>query len=136
MSSIYRDAYYELFREYTNVMVKFRNVGNYKKLSDISSRDVGKLVEFEGLIIQASRMKSRIVTATYQCPKCGSKKTIELGLWDDPEKVGKNLTCPRDNCDSKYMMYKENESIHANFQELLIQQPLDLSSFHTASVLF
>jgi replicative DNA helicase Mcm len=127
ISDIYCDVYNLIFGENPNVMVRFRNVGNYKKLSEISSRDVGKLVEFDGLIIQASRMKSRVVVAAYQCPKCGSKKVMELGLWDDPEKVGKNLTCPRDNCDSKYMMYKENESIHANFQELLIQQPLELS---------
>ena len=127
ISEIYKDAYYELFGEKVSVMVKFRNIGNVKKLSEIGSDDVGKLVEFDAIILKASRMKSRVVVATFRCPRCGAKKTMELGLWDDPDQIGSKLTCPRDNCNSKQMMYRENESIHTNFQELLVQQPLELS---------
>ena len=121
LTKIFIETYKELYNEEPynyNLPIKFKNfIGRKKLLSQITSEDIGKIVEFEGTIIQSSKIMSRITKATYLCMNCGKKIKKDIDLWEAPNK--KKVVCPE--CE-KNMAFIEEESERTNFQELLIQQ--------------
>ncbi|XRO77328.1 ATP-binding protein [Methanocaldococcus sp. 10A] len=129
LSQIYKDCYEEIYGELPDKEIQIVNPRTeHLRISQISSNHVGKLITFEGMIIQASKVKSRCVRATFQCSRCGEIKSRHIGIWDNIKQVAKSLTC--DNCrkaEAKYEFeFVEELSIYANFQELLIQEPIEL----------
>jgi replicative DNA helicase Mcm len=116
-------------RSKTLVLSTFNSRLKGLRISQISSQHVGKLIKFEGTILQASKVKSRLVKAAFQCSRCGSIKFKQVGIWDSISKVAKSLTC--DSCrkaEAKYEFeFLEELSEFANFQELLIQEPIEIS---------
>jgi replicative DNA helicase Mcm len=130
INQIYEEAYREIFGEFPNTKIKIVNpISESLRISQISSQHVGKLIKFEGTILQASKVKSRLVKAAFQCSRCGSIKFKQVGIWDSISKVAKSLTC--DSCrkaEAKYEFeFLEELSEFANFQELLIQEPIEIS---------
>ncbi|WP_292459323.1 minichromosome maintenance protein MCM [Methanothermococcus sp.] len=120
ISNILKRTYKELGmdEDIENLKITFTNlVGRHKLLSQITSKDIGKLVEFEGAIIQSSKMMTRTTKATFLCHECGNTTQREIGLWDNPRKL--KVPC---KCGAQNMSYMEEDSEHTNFQELLIQQ--------------
>ncbi|ABR56802.1 MCM family protein [Methanococcus aeolicus Nankai-3] len=132
LTNIYKETYEELFAEETNITHIFITnlLTSKKKLSEIGANDIGKLVEFECSIVQASKNKSRTTEAEYLCFECGTKRTVKLDFWEDPEK--KKVSCP--NCSNQRMTIDSKSRI--TFQELIVQQ-LEVSQDgkqHTASL--
>ncbi|ACV25382.1 hypothetical protein QIT38_gp43 [Methanocaldococcus fervens tailed virus 1] len=126
INEIYKEAYEEIFGGVPESIVRIRNLReNMVKISELQSKHVGKLIEFEGMIIQAGKPMSRVAKGAFECPRCGRVKYVELDIWDDPINVAKELSCPE--CDIKGFRYLESESEHVNFQEIYVQQPLELS---------
>jgi replicative DNA helicase Mcm len=120
ITDILKETYKELAmdEDIDDIQITFTNLlGRHKLLSQIASKDIGKIVEFEGAIIQSSKMMTRTTNATYLCLNCGAETTRNIGLWDNPHKI--KLPC---KCGAPNMSYMEEDSEHTNFQELLIQQ--------------
>ncbi len=119
ITDILKEAYKELGmdEDIEDLQITFTNlVGRHKLLSQITSKDIGKIVEFEGAIIQSSKMMTRTTNATFLCHQCGNITQREIGLWDNPQKLKVPCKC------GAQMSYMEEDSEHTNFQELLIQQ--------------
>ena len=125
----YNDAYYTLRNEYpTNVIIAVKNLpkifkttrkGKIFTIEDIRSKNLGKLVEFEGIIVMASKIKPMLKKAYYLCPKCGREVVREIDILNaDSEKV----VC---ECGTELDLI-EHKSIYTDFQEIKVQQPLDL----------
>lgn len=55
------------YAEQTRVHVKFKNVPNKKKLGEIRSRDIYKLVSIEGVVVKTTPPTSVIDQAAYVC---------------------------------------------------------------------
>jgi len=127
LTDIFLEVYEFLYGESLDIeFIHIKNPLNCKiSISKLSSKYSGKLVEFRGMIIQSSGVKPRIYKAKYVCPVCGAMKHVKLGFWDSPEKVGKSLSCPSDSCsNNKGLIYDENASHNVDFQEIIIQEPI------------
>jgi len=130
LTELYKETYEELFGEepecvYINILDTFSK----KKLSEIGANDIGKLVEFECLIVQASKNKSRTIEAEYLCFNCGAVRKVKFDLWEDVEK--KKVSCPE--CSNPMTIDTKKR---VKFQELIVQQ-LEISTDgkqHTASL--
>ncbi|WP_456371621.1 ATP-binding protein [Methanocaldococcus sp.] len=125
----YYEAYYTLKNESPkNIIVSVRNLpkifkttrkGEIFTVEDIRSNSLGKLVEFEGIIVMASKIRPMLKYAYYICPKCGREyyKEIDILNFESEKSV-----C---ECGSELNLI-ENKSTYTDFQEIKVQQPLDL----------
>jgi replicative DNA helicase Mcm len=121
----YEEAFYTLLNErlpdgftlsVSNIPNVFRIV---KTLEDIRSSHVGKLIEFEGIVAIASKVKTYISKKYLTCNKCGYSWYMENDIFNPPTVK----SCPK--CGGEIIV-DEDKSIHVDIQELKIQQPLEL----------
>ena len=155
----YREAYYTLKNEYpTNVIISVKNLpkifkttkkGRVFTIEDIRSKTLGKLVEFEGIIVMASKIKPMLKKAYYICPKCGRELAKEVDIFSGKEVIYEinpntkmeeiieinKITLPTSNIEALKCKCKndlgiehliDEKSIYTDFQEIKVQQPLDL----------
>ncbi|HIP84980.1 MAG TPA: minichromosome maintenance protein MCM [Methanothermococcus okinawensis] len=125
---IFKEAYIEMFgidtkieKELEKIQISIRNpIGCEKKIEEISAFDINKLVEFEGDIISATRVRALLKKAYFICRRCGEikKYTIADYFKDIPRVVCKDC--------NEEMVLDFNSSTYVNIQELEIQQPIDL----------
>ncbi len=127
LTEIFLEAYEELYGEKLDIeFIHISNpIGCSVPMSKLSSKYAGKLVEFRGMVIQATKIKPRVYKGRYICPLCGAVKHIELGFWDVPEKVGKDLSCPEDCRNNKGLFFDEHGSHYVDFQEIRLQEPIE-----------
>ncbi|XRP96924.1 ATP-binding protein [Methanocaldococcus sp. 16A] len=125
----YNEAYYTLRNEYpSNIIIAVKNLpeifkttkkGKVFTIEDIKSDTLGRLIEFEGIIAKASKIKPMLKKAYYICPKCGREVVKEIDIFiTNPEKAlcecGAELNLIDDKCS------------YTDFQEIKVQQPPDL----------
>ena len=126
---IFKDAYMELYgddkktsKELEGYQIAFKKpLGCDKKIDEINSADINKLVDFEGNIIKAAKVCALLKKACFVCRNCGniSYKTIH-DYFTFPKRF-----CDNKNCGAE-MSLDLNSSSYINIQELEIQQPIDL----------
>jgi replicative DNA helicase Mcm len=122
LNKIYSEIYHEHYWELPDKKITIYNTLNKpKRITEINSKDINKLIEFEGMVIQSSKIMPRTETASYICMGCGKEITVKMGIWDSPLKL--KLTCP--NCQTT-MTYNDENSTMIDFQEIRIQE-LELS---------
>jgi replicative DNA helicase Mcm len=129
LKEAYEEAYIALKNEKPEFSISIKNLPKiFRKhnnktitIKDIKSSTLGKLVEFEGIIVLATKIKSILKRAVYICNNCGKKTIINI---ENPYEY---------NPESKYckecngtLQLIESESEFVDFQELKVQQPLDL----------
>ncbi|MBM7409770.1 ATP-binding protein [Methanococcus maripaludis] len=128
LEECYSDAYYSIKTEKPDIVITVKNIPeefnksekkqNYT-IEDIKSGTLGKLIEFEGIIVIATKIKSALKKATYVCTQCGEKKIQEV---ENPFEAYFEPPCPK--C-AQNMTLIEDESEYIDFQEIKVQQPLD-----------
>ncbi|ABR54176.1 MCM family protein [Methanococcus vannielii SB] len=121
-SEAYAEAYTPLAKDnvaYYNVAIK--NLPNkYRcKIGNLNSTSIGKIVEFEGIVLSASVNKVMVKKAVYSCA-CGKKEEYALDNVFEKD-VSDKVKC---NC-GKYMVFDENNSKYVDIQELTLQQPVE-----------
>ena len=126
---IFKEAYMELFgddnkirKELEKIQIAFkRPIGCEKKIDEINSSDINKLVKFEGNIIKAAKVCALLKKACFVCRNCGNiqYKTIH-DYFTFPK-----MFCNNKNCGAE-MSLDLDSSTYINIQELEIQQPIDL----------
>ncbi|ABR54257.1 MCM family protein [Methanococcus vannielii SB] len=126
---IFKEAYTELFGEDEHIkkdlekmQIAFKNpLSCDKKIDEITSSEMNKLVKFEGNIIKAAKVCALLKKACFVCRACGSLhyKTIH-DYFETPRSY-----CKNQNCRSE-MTIDYDSSSYVNIQELEIQQPIDL----------
>jgi len=126
---VFKEAYMELFgedehvkRELEKIQIAFKNpLGCDKRIDEITSSEMNRLVKFEGNIIKAAKVCALLKKACFVCRACGSihYKTIH-DYFEVPYSY-----CKNSNCRSE-MSIDYDSSSYVNIQELEIQQPIDL----------
>jgi replicative DNA helicase Mcm len=129
LKECYEEAYYSFKNEYPgNVIIVVKNLpeifkttkkGRIFTIEDIKSKTLGKLVEFEGIIVMASQVRPKLTVGVYVCPQCGKRIVIEYDSIFD-------VITPPKCCNDVKCLLLEEESVHIDVQELKVQQPLDL----------
>ncbi|WP_456472722.1 ATP-binding protein [Methanocaldococcus sp.] len=123
----YKEAYFLLKSErIDDIKIEFKNLpkiykevnGREFKISDIGSKYINKLVEFEGIIVLASKKKPILKKAYYVCEKCGKSYFKDIDIFNFNE-------IERCECSSQLILI-EDKSKFVDFQELKVQEPLDL----------
>ncbi|ACX72621.1 MCM family protein [Methanocaldococcus vulcanius M7] len=125
----YESAYFTLKNEYPkNFIISVKNLpkifktnknGKLFTVEDIKSNTLGKIVEFEGIIVMASKIRPILKKAYYFCPKCGKSVIKEVDFLKIAEE--------KEYCECKSELNLiEEKSTYTDFQEIKVQQPLDL----------
>ncbi len=105
---------YNLIFGIKNLPKIFKTVGGREyRIRDIKSRDIGKLIEFEGIIVSASKLRPILKRGYFICKKCGKAFYEDIDLFEE-----KKLCCG----DVELI---DEKSIFTDFQELKIQEPVE-----------
>jgi len=131
LNEAYNRAYKILKSEESKCIITVKNLPDiFKKyenrtltIKDIKSNTLGKLIEFEGIVVLATKIKSILKKATFVCDKC--KYSIKKTINNPYESIPESIPCGKEDCNGS-MEINENLSEYIDFQELKIQQPLDL----------
>ncbi|MBB6497558.1 ATP-binding protein [Methanococcus maripaludis] len=129
LNEAYADAYFSYKMADADCTVTVKNLpeslnrnsnGKPMTIEDIKGENYGKLVEVEGIVVMATKIKLALKEAVYVCASCGQKKKVTI---ERPFEMHIGPQCPK--C-SQNMLLLDEESKYVDYQELKIQQPLDL----------
>ena len=124
MNRAFKDAYRLCYGEQPRgIIVTLKSLPESCKttIEDIRSKDLGKLVEFEGIVAMASKVYSALVKGVYVCPNCGETITVFIDPLDPPASV-EEIPC---NLCGKSAKLDEDLSEFIDYQELKLQQPIE-----------
>lgn len=129
LNECYSDAYFAIKTEKPDIVITLKNLpDNFNQsekkkpmtIEDIKSSTLGKLIEFEGIVVVATKIKSALKKASYICTSCGEKKLTDV---ENPFEMSFEPVCSK--C-AQNMMLVEDESEYVDFQEIKVQEPLDV----------
>ncbi|GBF35840.1 AAA family ATPase [Methanofervidicoccus abyssi] len=130
---VFKETYKEVFgedsrteKELEKICISLKNpIGCEKKIENINSFDINKLLTFEGDIISAGKVCALLKVARFVCPECGWN--ITHTTYNYFEKIPKYICKVCEKNDRRVEMELDlDSSIYVNIQELEIQQPIDL----------
>ena len=99
--------------------VSFKNVTEHKKIRQLRSIELGKLISINGTITRTSEVKPELIKGTFICKMCNSAiKNVEQQFRYTEPKVCTNLNCNNHN---KWELLEE-ESVFADWQKLKVQE--------------
>ena len=78
--------------------VSFKNVTEHKKIRQLRSIELGKLISINGTITRTSEVKPELIKGTFICKMCNSAiKNVEQQFRYTEPKVCTNLNCNNHN---------------------------------------
>ena len=100
------------------IYIQYVNVPTRKKIREITSDDIGKLISVNGIIISVSSPSSIIKKATFRCINCNDNyiKEQTTDILEYPSQCA---------CGGKKFRVVEKESIWDNYQKINIQENPD-----------
>ena len=102
-----------------NYQISFKNVPENKKIRQLRSSELGKLISINGTITRTSEVKPELTLGTFQCQACNSIiKNFEQQFRYTEPKVCTNVNCYNH---TKWKLIEE-ESIFTDWQKLKIQE--------------
>ena len=102
-----------------NYHVSFKNVTEHKKIRQLRSIELGKLISINGTITRTSEVKPELIKGTFICKMCNSAvKNVEQQFRYTEPKVCSNINCNNHN---KWELLEE-ESVFADWQKLKVQE--------------
>ena len=117
LSGAYKEAYYSIKIENTDAVITIKRLPKQTTIENLRSKDLNKLIEFEGIVALASKIKVALTEGFFQCPNCGNNFHIPI----DPLNPVKELPC---KCKGTAYL-NENKSKYMDFQEIKVQQPIE-----------
>jgi len=99
--------------------ISFKNVSEHKKIRQLRSIELGKLISINGTITRSSEVKPELIKGTFICKMCNSAiKNVEQQFRYTEPKVCSNLNCNNHN---KWELLEE-ESVFSDWQKLKVQE--------------
>ena len=99
--------------------ISFINVSEHKKIRQLRSIELGKLISINGTITRSSEVKPELIKGTFICKMCNSViKNVEQQFRYTEPKVCSNLNCNNHN---KWELLEE-ESVFSDWQKLKVQE--------------
>ena len=120
ITETYKDIYYSMKLENTDAVITIKKLPESTTIENLRSKDLNKLIEFEGIVALASKIKAALVEGYFKCNNCGATFYIPI----DPMNPVRKLPC---KCKGEAFL-DENKSRYIDTQELKIQQPLEQMS--------
>ena len=78
--------------------ISFKNVSEHKKIRQLRSIELGKLISINGTITRSSEVKPELIKGTFICKMCNSAvKNVEQQFRYTEPKVCSNLNCNNHN---------------------------------------
>jgi len=127
MNKAFEDAYYKCHWEMPKYkVVTLKSVSDlYKRtIEDIRSKDIGRLIEFEGIVAMASKVQSAIVKGVYVCSRCGEIINVPIDPLNPPGPPEK-IICSRCGSSGGEAYLDDEMSEYIDYQELKLQQPIE-----------
>ncbi|MBA2861787.1 minichromosome maintenance protein MCM [Methanococcus maripaludis] len=132
LEEAYTEAYYSVKGDKPHFVLSIYNLpdtinkksGKVVTIEDINVETHGRLLEVEGIIVLATKIKMALKRGVHICTSCGEKKIEYI---EKPFEAQFEPVCPK--CAQNMMLLEDDsETKYVNFQELKLQQPLDLMS--------
>ena len=102
-----------------NYHISFKNVSEHKKIRQLRSQQLGRLISINGTITRSSEVKPELIKGTFICKMCNSAvKNVEQQFRYTEPKVCSNLNCNNHN---KWELLEE-ESVFSDWQKLKVQE--------------
>ena len=102
-----------------NYQISFKNVPENKKIRQLRSSELGKLISINGTITRTSEVKPELIQGTFQCQACNSViKNFEQQFRYTEPKVCVNVNCYNH---TKWKLIEE-ESVFTDWQKLKVQE--------------
>ena len=128
----YEDAYFSVKGEKPTFVLSVYNLPDTinKKgdrvvtIEDINVETHGRLLEVEGIIVLATKIKMALKRGLYLCTSCGERKIVDI---EKPFEAQFEPICPK-CAQNMLLMEDDSDTKYINFQEIKLQQPLDLMS--------
>ena len=99
--------------------ISFKNVSEHKKIRQLRSIELGKLISINGTITRSSEVKPELIKGTFICKMCNSAvKNVEQQFRYTEPKVCSNLNCNNHN---KWELLEE-DSVFSDWQKLKVQE--------------
>ena len=99
--------------------ISFKNVSEHKKIIQLRSIELGKLISINGTITRSSEVKPELIKGTFICKMCNSAvKNVEQQFRYTEPKVCSNLNCNNHN---KWELLEE-DSVFSDWQKLKVQE--------------
>ncbi|MFQ1021530.1 MAG: minichromosome maintenance protein MCM [Thermoprotei archaeon] len=102
--------------------VRFRDLPEKTPMRRLRSDVLGKLVEFKGVVVRASRVSPYVQKAVYQCMSCGTTVEITEGRRMRPPAVCPNPSCPSHQTGITRFRFLLKESVLVDRQRIRVQE--------------
>jgi len=120
--SVESPGYAESLRSLT---VRFKGMPEKTPMRRLRSDALGKLVEFKGVVVRASRVSPYVQKAVYQCMSCGTTVEITEGRRMRPPTVCPNPSCPSHQTGITRFRFLLKESLLVDRQRIRVQEEQD-----------
>ncbi|MCQ2819543.1 MAG: ATP-binding protein [archaeon] len=104
--------------------LSFINVPETKKIRQLRTGEIGKLITIQGTITRSSDVKPELIKGNFQCEMCNAI----IPDYEQQFRYSEPRTCPNPRCNNhnKWKLL-EDESVFANWQKLRLQEsPSDI----------
>jgi len=104
------------------IHVRFRGLPEITPMRKLRSDVLGKLVEFKGVVVRASRVSPYVEKAVFQCMSCGTTVDITEGRRMRPPTVCPNPSCPSHSTGVARFRFLIKESVLVDRQRIRVQE--------------
>ncbi|MCW7075653.1 MAG: minichromosome maintenance protein MCM [Candidatus Methanospirare jalkutatii] len=118
-----KDALRRIDETLEDAHVRIYGIPVRKKIREIRSEDIGRLICVEGLVLKATEVRPKVVVARFECPLCHNVFEISQSeSGDAPNRFKEPELC--ESCGRKAKRFKllTAESIFVNAQKIRIQE--------------
>lgn len=117
-----KEVVLKLYPEHENVTenyyIKIANFLYNDSLRDLRHKNVGSLIQVQGVVTKRSQVYSQLYEVVYSCRGCGQKTEPVLDTNPDQKKIGRCRSCQmKDNYKIDY-----ETTIYRNFQKITLQE--------------
>ena len=118
-----KDALRRIDETLEDAHVRIYGIPVRKKIREIRSEDIGRLICVEGLVLKATEVRPKVVVARFECPLCHNVFEISQSEGGDaPNRFKEPELC--ESCGRKAKRFKllTAESIFVNAQKIRVQE--------------
>ncbi|MGC8673804.1 MAG: minichromosome maintenance protein MCM [Thermoprotei archaeon] len=105
-----------------SLTVRFKGIPEKTPMRKLRSDALGKLVEFKGVVVRASRVSPYVQKAVFQCMSCGTTVEITEGRRMRPPSVCPNPSCPSHQSGITRFKFLLKESVLVDRQRIRVQE--------------
>ena len=115
----------------SRIQLKIEGYNQSSKISNLSSRNIGKLIKLQGEVIKVESQKILVKKVEYKCKECNEKQEIFLkdGILKKP------TSCLNNECENKFAFYLNKQKSECGvYQRITISESLHSSNLNDKNI--